>query len=66
MYVRMRIRKWDDAFEVDFGFISGQRLPTKFVNSISIGFLEVYDTLEDLLKEYPNETNYAQIEEIKK
>lgn len=53
MIVRMRLRKWDDCFE-GAGFKVDIKTP-------SIGFLEVYDSVDALHKEYPGEINYAEI-----
>ncbi len=59
MFVRMRLRKWDDAFECkDLPF------PVNIVGA-GVGFLEVYETLSDLHKEYPGETSYLEIQESK-
>jgi len=52
MIIRMRLCKWDDAFEC-----KALPMPVRFsVNSA--GFLEVFDSIDDLHREYPGEHNY--------
>ena len=59
MIVRMRLRTWEDAFTgANFA------LPIKVVNNPSSGFLEVYETLTDLHKDYPDEKFYVEIEPV--
>ncbi len=62
MYLRMIVRNWEDSFELS---LPGGKVPIHPKGLISIGYCEVYNTLEDLLKEHPNETNFVQIEEIR-
>lgn len=56
MFLRMRLRNWD-SFEANLGSL---KLPISVNNSM--GFLEVYTTLEDLKKDYPDEKYYIEIE----
>lgn len=58
MYLRMRLRKWDDI-EATLG-----RLRVPITLNRSIGFMEVYETVEDMKKDYVNENAYVQVEEI--
>ena len=56
MWVRLRLEGWDNL-EVMY---AGKVLPIKFGGE-SLGYLQVYDSLEELLAEYPEETKYQEI-----
>ena len=60
MYLRMRLNKWDNM-EVTIGRIN---VPVKVGQSI--GYMEVYESLDDLKKDYPREDAFMQIEEVEK
>ena len=57
MYLRMRLNRWSDI-EAQIGVL---KIPIK-INK-SIGYMEVYDDLENMLKDYPHEKYYIQVEE---
>lgn len=56
MWVRLRLEEWTNL-EVMF---QGRILPANFGGE-SVGYLQVFDTLEDLLTEFPEETKYQEI-----
>jgi len=60
MYLRMRLNKWSDI-EATIGLL---KIPVKLNNSI--GYMEVYENVEDLKKDYPKEKYYIEVEETKK
>ena len=51
----MRLQSWDNLEMAHTG------IKVK-VDDKSMGYLLVYDTLEEMFKDFPNETEYAQIE----
>lgn len=57
MFVVMRVQSWD--FKLSSNFPYPISIDTS--NEISIGYLPVYDTLEDLHKDFPGETNYVEV-----
>ena len=63
MIVRMRFRDWVDAFEATLP--GGIACRTDIDGSKSVGFLEVYETLEALHADYPGEDRYLYIEPLK-
>ena len=60
MFLRMRLNRWDN-FELNLGRIN---VPVKVGQSI--GYMEVYESLDDLKKDYPREEEYAEIREVNK
>lgn len=59
MYLRMKLNRWSDL-EAQVGLL---RIPVT-INK-SLGYMEVYNDLESMLKDYPKEQFYVQIQEIK-
>lgn len=55
----MRLNKWSEL-DLSLGRIN---IPVKVGKSI--GYMEVFETIEDYHKDYPKEINYIQIETIK-
>lgn len=58
MILRMKLNKWSDM-EINVGSI---RVPVKVGHSI--GYMEVYDCIEKMRQDYPDETYYTQIQEV--
>jgi len=56
----MRLNKWDNM-EVTIGRIN---VPVKVGQSI--GYMEVYESLDDLKKDYPREDAFAEVREVEK
>ena len=59
MIVRMRFRKWDGAFECK----QLPHLPISVSRGKSCGFLECFETVDDLRAEYPDEHEYVEVAE---
>lgn len=57
----MRLRRWDEALEA-------VNIPWRVAvkSGPCVGFLEVFDTLEDMYREYPDESHYAEIHLVEK
>ena len=57
MIVRMRLRKWEGAFTLK----QAPDMPVGITDENTVGFLEVYESLEKLHADYPGETNWREI-----
>lgn len=51
----MRVIKWADLEVTNLSHI-----PVK-IDTESVGFLEVFNTIEELLEAYPNEVHYQEV-----
>lgn len=60
MYLRMRLNRWSE-YEVNLGRLN---IPVKVGKSI--GYMEVYESLDDLKKDYLREEEFAEIIEVEK
>jgi len=60
MILRMKLNKWSDL-EANIGCI---KVPVKVGRSI--GYMEVFDDLQEMRKEYPKENDYVEIAEVTK
>ena len=59
-YVPMSILKWESLSVGE----PGSQTKLKGVNDKSVGFLQVYESLEDLRKEYGDDKDYATFDEV--
>ena len=59
-FVALYLRKWEDTIAVPAGPLSVLRHEAGIVSD-SLGFLEVFATLEDLRKKLGNDALYAEV-----